>query len=249
MPQRGKVRLMMSALKYKRILVKISGEALAGERGTGLDFPVVEQVCSQLKKCCEMGCQVSVVVGAGNFWRGRNGNSMDQFRADNMGMLATVMNVLALQDTLLKMGVDARAMSAVPMEKFAETYCREKAVSHLEKGRIVILGGGTGNPYFTTDTGAVLRAVELDVDAALLAKNIDGVYTADPRKDPNAVKLPRISYTEVLKRDLKVIDASAAAMCRDNNLKVLLFELGNGENIVKAVAGDDTVGTLLENEE
>lgn len=239
----------MSALKYKRILVKISGEALAGERGTGLDFPVVEQVCSQLKKCCEMGCQVSVVVGAGNFWRGRNGNSMDQFRADNMGMLATVMNVLALQDTLLKMGVDARAMSAVPMEKFAETYCREKAVSHLEKGRIVILGGGTGNPYFTTDTGAVLRAVELDVDAALLAKNIDGVYTADPRKDPNAVKLPRISYTEVLKRDLKVIDASAAAMCRDNNLKVLLFELGNGENIVKAVAGDDTVGTLLENEE
>lgn len=239
----------MNNLKYKRILVKISGEALAGEKGTGLDFQVVEGVCSQIKKCCDMGCQVAVVVGAGNFWRGRNGNSVDQFRADNMGMLATVMNSLALQDTLIKMGVDARAMSAVPMEKFAETYCREKAVSHLEKGRVTILGGGTGNPYFTTDTGAVLRAVELDVDVALLAKNIDGVYTADPRKVPSAVKLSKISYAEVLKRELKVIDAAAAAMCRDNGLKVLLFELGDGSNIVKAVMGDETVGTLLENEQ
>ena len=240
---------IMNQLKYERILVKISGEALAGECGHGLDFGVLEGVCSQIKKCCEMGCQVAVVVGAGNFWRGRNGNEMEQFRADNMGMMATMMNVLALQDTFLRIGVDARAMSAVPMEKFAETYCREKAVSHLKKGRVVLLGGGTGNPYFTTDTGAVLRAVELGVDVALLAKNIDGVYNADPKKEPSAVKLSTFSYAELLRRDLKVIDAAAAAMCRDNALKVLLFELGDGSNIVKAVSGNDSVGTLLENEE
>ena len=237
----------MQELKYKRILIKISGEALSGAAGHGIDFQVAEGVCRHIKKCSDMGCQIAIVVGAGNFWRGRNGNDMEQFRADNMGMLATVMNTLALQDIFVKMGVDARAMSAVPMEKFAETYCREKAISHLEKGNIVIIGCGTGNPFFTTDTGAALRAAELGVDVALLAKNVDGVYTSDPAKDKNAVKLSRISYTDILKNDLRVIDATAAALCRENHLKVLLFALEDGSNIPKIIEGDASFGTLIEN--
>lgn len=237
----------MSSLKYKRILIKISGEALAGEKKFGLDFDIVKGVCSQIKKCVDMGCQIAVVVGAGNFWRGKNGIDMQRFRADNMGMLATVMNSLAIQDTLCNMGIDARTMSPIPMEKFAETYCREKAVSHLEKGSVVILACGTGNPYFTTDTGAVLRAVELDVDVALLAKNVDGVYTSDPEKNPDAVKLAVTTYKEVLEKNLEVIDATAAALCKDNNLKVLLFRLGDGSNISKIINGDESFGTLIEN--
>lgn len=233
---------------FKRILIKISGEALAGDKKTGINFDIAYGVCSEIKKCLDMGCEIAIVVGAGNFWRGRNGNNMDNTRADHMGMLATMMNALALQDVFIKIGIDARVLAAVDMQQFAEPYIRDRAVNHLEHKRIVIFGCGTGNPFFTTDTAAALRAIEINADIALLAKNVDGVYSEDPNKNPNAVKYKRVTYSQILKDRLTVIDATAAALCQENNMRVMLFALGNGSNIVKILQGDTTVGSLLENE-
>ena len=229
---------------YKRVLIKISGEALAGDLDHGIDFENARGVCEQIKKCLDMGVEIAIVVGAGNFWRGRNGNDMDQTRADHMGMLATMMNCLALQDIFSKIDVDARVLAAVDMQQFAEPYIRDKAVNHLREGRIVIFGCGTGNPFFTTDTAAALRAVEISADIALLAKNVDGVYDKDPRKFPDAKRYDKISYMDVLTKELSVIDTTATALCKDNNMPVLLFDLGNGENIVRAVKGEH-IGTIL----
>jgi len=232
--------------QYKRVLIKISGEALSGNLTHGIDFEIATGVCKKIKECLDMGVQIAIVVGAGNFWRGKNGIGfdMDQTRADHMGMLATMMNCLALQDIFIKIGVDARVLAAIDMQQFAEPYIRDKAVNHLEAGRIVIFGCGTGNPFFTTDTAAALRAVEISADIALLAKNVDGIYDKDPAKNPDAKKCESISYQEVLSKGLSAIDTTATALCKDNNMPVLLFALGNGENIVKAVMGEK-IGTVL----
>ncbi|MDF2686227.1 MAG: kinase [Clostridia bacterium] len=235
---------MSNEVKYKRILIKISGEALAGNKGTGINFDTIMGVSKRIKECLDLGVQVAIVVGAGNFWRGRSGNTMDMTRADHMGMLATMMNALALQDTFIKIGVDARVLAAIDMQQFAEPYIRDKAVAHLDHGRVVIFGCGTGNPFFTTDTAAALRAIEISADIALLAKNVNGVYSADPKLYPDSEKYSRITYTEILKKQLKVIDATAAALCKENNMPTLLFALGNGDNIIKAVKGEN-IGTII----
>ncbi len=200
----------MSEPQYKRVLLKVSGEALAGDASRGLDFDVIGDVCDVIKKCVCAGVQVGVVVGGGNFWRGLKdgGDRMERTRADHMGMLATTLNCLALADVLEQKGVEVRVQTAIEMRAFAEPYIRSKAIRHLEKGRVVIFGCGTGNPYFSTDTAAVLRAAEIDADVILLAKNIDGVYSADPRKDPNAVKYDSISYDDVLAQHLEVMDST-----------------------------------------
>ena len=236
----------MGQIKYKRILLKLSGEALADKSGHGIDFNLTRTVCEKIKICSDIGAEIAIVVGAGNFWRGRQGTSMDKARADHMGMLATMINCLALKDTFEQLGVDARVLSAIEMKQFAETYTKDSAAHHLSKGRIVIFGCGIGNPFFTTDTAAVLRAVEINADIALLAKNIDGVYTADPKKDKSAKKYDHISYEALLKNRLKVIDSTAAALCQDNELPILIFALGNGDNIINAVKGDN-IGTVLDN--
>ena len=235
---------MQTQPKYKRILLKLSGEVLAGEAKTGLDFDKVLDVCRSIKKCTDAGVQVAIVVGGGNFWRGRSSGQMDRTRADHMGMLATVINCLALADGLEQAGVDARVQTAIEMRGVAEPYVRAEAVRHLEAGRVVIFGCGTGNPYFSTDTAAALRAVEIDADVILLAKNIDGVYSADPLKDPAAVKYDRISYEEVLAKRLQVMDSTATSLSMDNNVPVLVFALKDPQNIVRAVMGE-TIGTVV----
>ena len=230
--------------KYKRILLKVSGEALAGEKKTGLDYEVIPEICKAIKKCVDAGVEVGIVVGGGNFWRGRSGKNMDRTRADHMGMLATVINALAIADSLEAVDVPVRVQTGIEMNKIAEPYIRGKAIRHLEKGRVVIFACGTGNPYFTTDTGAALRAVEIDADVILLAKNVDGVYDSDPNLNPNAVKYDEISFTDVLSKDLGVIDSTAASLCRDNNLPILVFGLDQPENIVKVVKGEK-IGTII----
>ena len=231
---------------YKRVLLKISGEALAGDKHTGLDFEVIGQVCDVIKECLDMGVQVGLVVGGGNFWRGakNSGGAMERTRADHMGMLATMINCLAIKDVFEHLGMKAEVLSALSMPKIAQLFTKEAAIDAMENGKILILGCGTGNPYFTTDTTAVLRGIEVEADICLFAKNVDGVYTADPKKDPNAKKYDRISYGEMLEKDLKVIDAAAAALCRDNDMPVLIFDLGDGSNIEKAAAGEQ-IGTVL----
>ena len=233
--------------KYQRVLLKISGEALAGSASRGLDFQVISQVCDVIKRCAEKKVQVGVVVGGGNFWRGvkDGGDAMERVRADHMGMLATAINALAVADVLEQKGVEVRVQTAVPMQAMAEPYIRSKAIRHLEKGRVVIFGCGTGNPFFSTDTAAVLRAAEIDADVILLAKNIDGVYSADPKLDPTAVKYDAISYGEVLAQRLKVMDSTATSLSMDNEIPVLLFALKDPENIYRAVMGE-TVGTIVE---
>ncbi len=235
--------------KYKRVLLKISGEALAGEQQRGLDFAVIGQVCDVVKKCVELGVQVGIVVGGGNFWRGLKdgGDRMERTRADHMGMLATVINALAIADCLEQRNVEVRVQTAIEMSKIAEPYIRGKAINHLEKGRVVIFGCGTGNPYFSTDTGAVLRAAEINADAILLAKNIDGVYSADPRKDPNAVKYDVITYDEVLARHLAVMDSTATSLSMDNHIPIVLFALKEPENILRVVMGEQ-IGTIVKEE-
>ena len=237
---------MATEIKYKRVLLKISGEALAGEAHRGYDFAVVGRVCDVVKRCVQAGVQVGIVVGGGNIWRGLKdgGDRMQRVRADHMGMLATVINALALADTLEQRGVEARVMTALDMPRIAEPFVRDKAVEHLEQGRVVIFGCGTGNPYFSTDTGATLRAVEIDADAILLAKNIDGVYSADPAKDPGAVKFDRITYDEVLARRLGVMDSTATSLAMDNHMPVLVFALKDPENIYRVVTGQQ-IGTLV----
>ena len=232
--------------KYKRVLLKISGEALAGEASRGLDFQVIGSVCDVIKRCVAQGVQVGVVVGGGNFWRGLKdgGDAMERVRADHMGMLATAINALAVADVLEQKGVEVRVQTAIVMQAMAEPYIRSKAIRHLEKGRVVIFGCGTGNPFFSTDTAAVLRAAEIDADVILLAKNIDGVYSADPKKDPTARKYSKISYDEVLAQHLAVMDTTATSLSMDNKIPVLLFALRDPENIIRAVMGEE-VGTIV----
>lgn len=233
-------------LMYKRVLLKISGEALAGEKKTGLDFALIREVCETVKECVDLGVEVGIVVGGGNFWRGvkDGGGKMDRVRADHMGMMATVMNSLALADVLNQLGVDARVQTALEIKAVAEPYVQKKAVAHLEAGKVVIFGCGTGCPYFSTDTGAVLRAAEIQADAILLAKNIDGVYSADPKKDPNAVRYDSITYDEVLAKHLAVMDTTATSMAMDNHIPVIVFAVKEPQNIIRVLYGEP-VGTTV----
>ncbi len=229
---------------YKRVLLKISGEALAGENGFGLDFNVISAIGKQVKICVSMGVQVAIVVGGGNFWRGRTGENMDRTRADHMGMLATAINSLAIADSLESLGVQARVQTAIDMRQIAEPYIRGRAERHLDKGRVVIFGCGTGNPYFSTDTAAALRAAEIGADVILLAKKVDAVYDSDPNVNPDAKKFDTISYIDVLNRGLGVMDSTATSLCMDNQIPIHVFGLQQPENIVKAVTGE-TIGTLV----
>ena len=236
----------MEEPKYKRVLLKISGEALAGDKHFGLDFEVIGKVCDVIKEAVAMGVQVGVVVGGDNFWRGvkDGGGRMERTRADHMGMMATVMNALALADVLEQKDVPVRVQTAVEMRAMAEPYIRSRAIRHLEKGRVVIFGCGTGNPFFSTDTAAVLRAAEINADVILLAKNVDGVYSADPNKDPNAVKYDSITYDDVLAQHLAVMDSTATSLSMDNHIPVLLFALKDPYNIIRVLRGEQ-VGTIV----
>lgn len=232
--------------KYKRVLLKLSGEALAGGKSFGLDFDVIRSVAKVIKEINEMGVEVGIVIGGGNFWRGAKdgADKMERTRADHMGMLATVMNCLAVADVLEQMGVDVRVQTGIEMRAIAEPYIRLKADKHLEKGRVVIFGCGTGNPYFSTDTAAVLRAAEIKAEVILLAKNIDGVYSADPRKDPTATKYDSITYDDVLAQHLAVMDSTATSLSMDNDIPVILFALENPENIKRVIMGEQ-IGTVV----
>lgn len=230
---------------YKRVLLKLSGEVLAGEKGTGIDFDKVIDVCKRVKTCVDMGVQVAIVVGGGNFWRGRSSGDMDRTRADHMGMLATTINSLALCDALEQLGVTSRVQTAIEMRQIAEPYIRNKATRHLEKGRVVIFGCGTGNPFFSTDTAAALRAAEIGADVIFKATNVDGVYDCDPKLNPDAKKFDKLTHHEVLARELHVMDSTAASLCMDNKIKILVFNLNNPDNIVSAMTGEN-IGTLVE---
>ena len=234
----------MTEVKYKRVLLKLSGEALAGDQKTGVNAKVVGEICDKIKEVVDLGVQVSIVVGGGNFWRGRNGHQMERTTADYMGMLATAMNGLALQDALETRGVYTRVQTAIEMREIAEPYIKRKAIKHLERGRVVIFACGTGNPYFSTDTAAALRAAETEADVILLGKAIDAVYSADPKLDPTAEKYDEITYLDVLNKDLKVMDSTATALCRDNNIPLLVFGIADPENIVRAVKGEK-IGTVV----
>ncbi len=234
----------MSDILYKRVLLKLSGEALAGERKTGIDADTVGSICDQVKALVELGVEVGIVVGGGNFWRGKYGHQMERTTSDYMGMLATTMNGLALQDALEARGLKTRVQTAIEMRQIAEPYIRRKAVKHLERGRVVIFACGTGNPYFSTDTGAALRAAEINAEVILLAKTIDGVYSADPKIDPSAIKYDEISYTDILTKDLKVMDSTATALCRDNQIPLMVFGIDKPENMVKIVKGEK-IGTIV----
>lgn len=229
--------------KYKRILLKLSGEALSGKDGI-LDFDFIASVADVLKKCVEAKIEVAVIVGAGNIWRGRQGGKMDRVRADQMGMLATTINALALEDTFKQAGLDAIAMTAVEMNAFAEQYTIRNAVKALEEGRVVIFGCGLGSPFFSTDTAAALRAAEIGADAVLMAKNIDGIYSADPKLDPNAVRYDEITYNDVLAKELKALDLTATAFCMDNDIRAYAFELKDPMNIYRVAMGEK-IGTEL----
>ena len=234
------------ALNYKRILLKISGEALAGEKKFGIDYNIVTSICKSIKACVDLGVEVGIVVGGGNFFRGRSSESMDRTRADHIGMLATVMNSLSLADALESLNVPVRVQTAIAMQAVAEPYIRNRAVRHLEKGRVVIFGCGTGNPFFSTDTAAALRAAEIEADVFLKATMTDGVYDKDPNKYSDAKKYNDVTYTEVLSKGLAVMDATAAALCKDNNLPIIVFSIDDPENIVKAIS-DSSIGTLVHN--
>ncbi len=230
--------------KYKRILLKVSGEALAGDKKNGLNYDVMNSICESIKKCVDAGVQVGVVVGGGNFWRGRSSGAMDRTRADHIGMLATAMNALALADVLESLGCIVRVQTAITMQQVAEPYIRNRAVRHMEKGRVVIFGCGTGNPFFSTDTAASLRAVEIEADIFLKATLVDGVYDKDPHKYPDAKKYDQLTFSQVIGEDLGVMDSTAAAMCRDNKMKMLVFDLSRPDNIFDAVMGEN-VGTVV----
>ena len=236
----------MPEVKYKRVLLKISGEALAGEKHRGLDFDMINTVCETIKKCVGMGVQMGIVIGGGNFWRGvKDGaDKMQRSHGDAMGMLATVMNSIAVADALEKHGVDARVLCAVQMEKFCEYFTRDRAERYLQSGKVVIFAGGTGNPYFSTDTGAVLRGVEIEADAILMAKNVDAIYSADPNVDPTAVKFDELTYDEVLARHLKATDTTAMTLAMDNHMKLVCFALADPENIIRVVCGEK-IGTTV----
>ncbi len=235
----------MQKLKYKRVLLKLSGEALAGDDKHGINAETLGKICDQIKNLIQLGAQVGIVVGGGNFWRGKYGHEMERTTSDYMGMLATCINGLALQDALEARGVYTRLQTAIEMREIAEPYIKRKAIKHLEKGRVVIFSCGTGNPYFTTDTAAALRAAEIDADVILVGKTIDGVYSDDPKTNPNAVKYDKISYLDILNKDLKVMDSTATSLCRDNNISLIVFAIDKPENMLKAILGEK-VGTIIE---
>ncbi|MCD8095610.1 MAG: UMP kinase [Ruminococcus sp.] len=230
--------------KYKRILLKLSGEALAGEKKTGLDYDIINEFAKSVKKCVDAGVQVGIVVGGGNFWRGRSSGAMDRTRADHIGMLATAMNALAVADGMESCGLQVRVQTAISMPQVAEAYIRNRAVRHFEKGRVVIFGCGTGNPFFSTDTAAALRAAEIEADIIFKATMVDGVYDKDPHKYDDVVKYDKITFADVLAKDLKVMDSTAAAMCKDNNLPILVFDIARPDNIYDACMGED-IGTII----
>ena len=236
--------------QYKRVLIKISGEALAGDQHFGLNFDVIGPVCDVLKRCVDIGCEVGLVVGGGNFWRGvkDGGGKMERTRADHMGMLATTINSLALADALEQRGVDVRVQTAIAMNQIAEPYLRSRATTHLSKGRVVIFACGTGNPFFSTDTAAVLRAAEINAEVILLAKNIDGVYDSDPAKNPSAKKYDRLTYMDVLNQGLGVMDTTATSLSMDNHIPILVFALKDPENIYRVITGEQ-IGTLVKEEQ
>lgn len=234
--------------KYKRVLLKLSGESLAGNETHGIDFETVLRICRPIKECVDMGVQIAIVVGGGNFWRGRSSGQMDRTRADHMGMLATTINALGVADALEQLGLTVRVQTAISMQQIAEPYIRNRAVRHLEKGRVVVFGCGTGNPFFSTDTAASLRAAEIDADIILKATMVDGVYDSDPKKNPNAVKYDTLSFMDVLNQNLQVMDSTAATMCKDNNIPILVFSIDQPENIKKAIYGEP-IGTIVKEEE
>ncbi len=232
-------------LRYKRIVLKVSGEALAGNAKHGVDAKIVNRISNVIKNINEMGVEVAIVVGGGNFWRGASATEMDRTTSDYMGMLGTIINGLALQDALENIGVETRLQTAIEMRQIAEPYIRRRAVRHLEKGRVVIFSGGSGNPYFSTDTTAALRAAEINADIILLAKNgVDGVYSDDPNKNPNSVKYNELKYIDVLNKGLKIMDSTATSLCMDNKIPILVFGIENTENIEKIIMGDD-IGTII----
>jgi len=236
------------AAKYGRVLLKLSGEALMGEAPYGIDPDVAKSIAQQIQRVLQLGVQVAIVVGGGNIWRGLSASSkgMDRATADYMGMVATVLNGMALQDALEKAGVQTRVMTAIQMHEVAEPYIRRRAIRHMEKGRVVILAAGTGNPFFTTDTAAALRALELDADILLMAKNrVDGVYSDDPRTNASAKRYVQVSHQEAIERNLRVMDSSALSLCRENNLSILVFNMTEDGAIENAVAGTDPIGTLV----
>jgi len=233
--------------KYKRVLLKLSGESLAGEEGHGINFDTVLRICKPIKDCVGMGVEIAIVVGGGNFWRGRSSGNMDRTRADHMGMLATTMNALGVADALEQLGVTVRVQTAIEMRQIAEPYIRNRAVRHLEKGRVVVFGCGTGNPFFSTDTAAALRAAEIEADIILKATMVDGVYDSDPKKNPNARKYDTITYLDVLNQGLQVMDSTATSLCMDNRIPICVFSIQDPENIKRAVCGQ-RIGTLVKEE-
>ena len=236
----------MADMKYRRILLKVSGEALAGDQHRGLDYTVIHPVCEAIKQCCDLGVQIGLVIGGGNFWRGvKDGaDKMQRSHGDAMGMLATVMNSIAMADALEQHGVSARVLTAVEINKFGEYFTRDTADRYLNEGKVVIFAAGTGNPYFSTDTGAVLRGVEIEADAILMAKNVDGIYSADPNTDPTAVKFDTLTYDEVLARHLKATDTTAMTLAMDNHMTLICFALKDPQNIVRVVSGEK-IGTIV----
>lgn len=232
--------------KYKRVMLKLSGEALAGTNGFGIDFEVALRISREIKELVDMGIEVGAVIGAGNIWRGRQGGGMDRATADYMGMLATCINALALQNSLEDIGVETRVQSAIEMREIAEPYIRRRAIRHLEKGRVVIFAAGSGNPYFSTDTAAALRAAEIEAECILLAKKVDGVYDKDPNTSTDAVKFDKLTFQEVLEKDLKVMDSPATALCKDNNIPIIVFALDEPGNIKRAIVGEK-IGTFVSN--
>lgn len=232
------------SIKYRRILLKLSGEALAGDKGFGLDVETIHRICEGIREAHDLGAQIGIVVGGGNFWRGRSSGEMERTRADQIGMLATAMNALAVADALEHLGVGVRVQTAIAMQQVAEPYIRNRAIRHMEKGRVVIFGCGTGNPFFSTDTAAALRAAEINADVIFKATMVDGVYDKDPKKHPDAKKYDALTFSRVLSEQLAVMDSTAATMCRDNGLPILVFDILHPENIAKAAAGEP-IGTLV----
>ena len=231
-------------MKYKRILLKLSGETLSGKDGKGIDFDSVLDICNEIKEVSEIGCEIGIVVGGGNFWRGRSNTNMDRCTADHIGMLATTMNALALQDGFKQLGVESRVQTGIEMRQIAEFYIKNRATRHMEKGRIVIFGCGTGSPFFSTDTAAALRAAEINADIIFKATNVDGVYSADPKKDKSATKFDEITYIDVLNKKLNVMDSTATSLCMDNNIPILVFDINKKGNLLKASTGE-RIGTIV----
>ncbi len=237
----------MSKPKYKRVMLKLSGESLAGASGFGIDFTVATRIAQEIKELVDMGIEVGAVIGAGNIWRGREGSGMDRVTADNMGMLATCINALALQNSLEDLNIETRVQSAIEMREIAEPFIRRRAIRHLEKGRVVIFAAGSGNPYFTTDTAAALRAAEIEAECILLAKKVDGVYDMDPNLYPEAKKFDHLTYKQVIEKELKIMDITAITLCKDNNIPIIVFGLDEEGNIMKAIKGESN-GTIINKE-